>query len=92
MAETFSRDSKAGRIEGSYDPKFKSVVDTFVENFETRDEVGANVAITLEGRTVVDLWGGRKARDGGGLRFEYDRTIEHKIAITASPDGFLKRV
>ena len=64
MAETFSRDSKAGRIEGSYDPKFKSVVDTFVENFETRDEVGANVAITLEGRTVVDLWGGRKARDG----------------------------
>ena len=35
---------------------------------------------------------GRKARDGGDLRFEYDRTIEHKIAITASPDGFLKRV
>ena len=35
---------------------------------------------------------GRKAHDGGPLRFEYDRTIEHKIAITASPDGFLKRV
>lgn len=35
---------------------------------------------------------GRKARDGEALRFEYDRTIEHKIAITASPDGFLKRV
>lgn len=35
---------------------------------------------------------GRSARDGGRLRFEYDRTIEHKIAITASPDGFLKRV
>jgi cephalosporin hydroxylase len=35
---------------------------------------------------------GRRARDGGNLRFEYDRTIEHKIAITASPDGFLKRV
>jgi cephalosporin hydroxylase len=34
---------------------------------------------------------GRKAHDGGRLRFEYDRTIEHKIAITASPDGFLKR-
>jgi cephalosporin hydroxylase len=34
---------------------------------------------------------GRKARDGGDLRFEYDRTIEHKITITASPDGFLKR-
>ena len=35
---------------------------------------------------------GRRARDGGDLRFDYDRTIEHKIAITASPDGFLKRV
>jgi cephalosporin hydroxylase len=35
---------------------------------------------------------GRKARDGGDLRFEYDHAIEHKIAITASPDGFLKRV
>jgi cephalosporin hydroxylase len=35
---------------------------------------------------------GRKARDGGDLRFEYDRTIEHKLAITAGPDGFLKRV
>ena len=35
---------------------------------------------------------GRLARDGDKLRFEYDRTIEHKIAITASPDGFLRRV
>jgi cephalosporin hydroxylase len=34
----------------------------------------------------------RKAHAGGDLHFEYDRTIEHKIAITASPDGFLKRV
>jgi len=35
---------------------------------------------------------GRTARDGARLRFDYDRTIEHKIMITASPDGFLKRV
>jgi cephalosporin hydroxylase len=35
---------------------------------------------------------GRQARVGGGLRFEIDHTIEYKIAITASPDGFLKRV
>lgn len=35
---------------------------------------------------------GRKARDGEALRFAYDRTIEHKLMITASPDGFLKRV
>lgn len=35
---------------------------------------------------------GRKARDGGDLRFDYDRTIENKLMITASPDGFLKRI
>ena len=64
MAETLSRDTKAGKIEGTYDPKFKAVVDAFIENCETRDEVGANVAITLEGKTVVDIWGGKKARDG----------------------------
>ena len=34
----------------------------------------------------------RKARDGAILRFEFDHTIEHKLMITASPDGFLKRV
>lgn len=62
--ENVSRELKAGRIEGSYDPKFKPVYEAFVENFERRDEVGGNVAITLEGKTVVDLWGGRKARGG----------------------------
>ena len=64
MAETLSRETAAGKLEGSYDPKFKSVVDAFVENFERRDEVGANVVLTLEGRTVVDIWGGRKERGG----------------------------
>ena len=53
MAETLSKDTKAGKIEGSYDPKFKPVVDAFIENCETRDEVGANVAITLEGKTEI---------------------------------------
>ena len=62
--ESLSKETKAGVLQGSYDAKFKPVVDAFVENFEKHDEVGANVAITLEGKTVVDLWGGKKARDG----------------------------
>lgn len=36
--------------------------------------------------------GNLKGKDGRDLRFDYDHTIEHKIAITASPDGFLKRI
>ena len=35
---------------------------------------------------------GRKAADGGNLKFEIDKQIESKIMITASTDGFLKRV
>jgi cephalosporin hydroxylase len=35
---------------------------------------------------------GRTANAGGDLQFEYDRTLEHKLMITASPDGFLKRI
>ncbi len=35
---------------------------------------------------------GRTARDGGALHFDYDRTVEYKLMITASPDGFLKRL
>ncbi|MES1991525.1 MAG: serine hydrolase domain-containing protein [Pseudomonadota bacterium] len=60
----FSRETSAGLLEGEYDPKFKGVVDVFVENYEKNDEVGANVALTLEGKTLVDLWGGRKERGG----------------------------
>jgi CubicO group peptidase (beta-lactamase class C family) len=59
-----TQETSAGTVEGFYDPKFRPVYEAFVENFEMRGEVGANVSLTLEGRTLVDLWGGRKAKDG----------------------------
>ncbi|MCC6707470.1 MAG: beta-lactamase family protein [Gammaproteobacteria bacterium] len=62
--KTLSLDTPQGRIEGLYDSAFTAVADAFVANFTERDEVGASVALTLEGRKVVDLWGGRRARNG----------------------------
>lgn len=62
--DSVSLETPAGRVEGQCDPKFQGVRDAFVENFQARGEVGASVAITLEGRTVVDLWGGRTSVDG----------------------------
>jgi len=52
------------RIEGSCDPRFERVRAAFAENFETRNEYGASVAITIDGKPVVDLWAGHsdKAR------------------------------
>lgn len=35
---------------------------------------------------------GRKDIHGAPLAFEYDKTLETKLAFTAAPDGFLKRV
>ena len=61
---TISKNTRVGTVEGEFDPKFEGVVDAFVENFERRDEVGASCCLTLEGRTVADLWGGRVAVDG----------------------------
>ncbi|HRN88625.1 cephalosporin hydroxylase family protein [Hyphomicrobium sp.] len=34
----------------------------------------------------------RMGADGAPLEFEYDRSIEHKLTITAAPDGFLRRL
>jgi len=46
------------RLGGTYEPEFRPVVDAFIENFKVEDEVGAACSIVLDGRTVVDIWGG----------------------------------
>jgi CubicO group peptidase (beta-lactamase class C family) len=48
----------AVKIEGTCDPKFNRVKDAFAENFEKRSEVGAAAAVVLDGKSVVDIWGG----------------------------------
>jgi CubicO group peptidase (beta-lactamase class C family) len=47
-----------GEINGYCDPRFSRVAEEFNRNFKERGEVGGSVCITLEGETVVDLWGG----------------------------------
>jgi CubicO group peptidase (beta-lactamase class C family) len=46
------------QIDGICERRFERVRDVFAENFRSRGEVGAAVAVTLDGRPVVDLWGG----------------------------------
>ncbi|MEU3949772.1 serine hydrolase domain-containing protein [Streptomyces sp. NPDC029526] len=45
-------------VHGHCDPRFAAVREAFEENFRARGELGAAVAVTVDGRTVVDLWGG----------------------------------
>src|SRR5262245_7523926 len=52
-------------IHGSCDPAFEGVRAEFERNFRERGEVGASVCVLVEGRTVVDLWGGVAERTSG---------------------------
>lgn len=45
-------------VHGHCDARFTAVRRAFEENFGERGELGAAVAVTVGGRTVVDLWGG----------------------------------
>jgi CubicO group peptidase (beta-lactamase class C family) len=45
-------------IEGTCDARFERVREAFAENFAKRSDVGAAVAVTIDGRAVIDLWGG----------------------------------
>jgi hypothetical protein len=45
-------------VSGECDPRLGGVQDAFVRNFDERGELGAAVAVWLNGRLVVDLWGG----------------------------------
>jgi CubicO group peptidase (beta-lactamase class C family) len=45
-------------VSGSCDPRFEQVRQAFESNFDQGLDVGASVAVFLEGEPVVDLWGG----------------------------------
>ena len=47
-----------GALGGHCAPGFEGVLAAFRDNFAARQEVGASVCLTHQGRTVVDLWGG----------------------------------
>ena len=52
-------------VSGKCAPKFERVREEFERNFKEREEVGASVCVTLDGKTVVDIWGGTADVDTG---------------------------
>jgi CubicO group peptidase (beta-lactamase class C family) len=48
----------AAEIAGTCDTRFAAVRDAFRENFTAGRELGAGVAVIVEGRAVAELWGG----------------------------------
>ena len=45
-------------VHGSCDPRFEAMRAVLAANLDSADDVGASVAVMLEGEMVVDLWGG----------------------------------
>ena len=66
--------------QGQCDSRFGAVREAFAENFASKSEVGASVAAYLDGKLVVDLWGGH-ADAAGSRPWERD-TIVNVYSIT----------
>jgi CubicO group peptidase (beta-lactamase class C family) len=67
-------------ILGEFDQRFRGVADAFARNLDEGVDVGASVAVVLDGEVVVDIWGGKK--DLGG-REAWDRdTIVNVFSTT----------
>jgi CubicO group peptidase (beta-lactamase class C family) len=64
-------------IQGTCSTQFSDVQVEFERNFTERAEVGASVHVTVDGETVVDLWGG----DAGGRPWT-EETITHVWSCT----------
>lgn len=52
-------------VEGRVEPGFEAVREVFAANFEQHGEVGAAFCLYLDGKPVVDLWGGLADRATG---------------------------
>src|SRR5262250_2158428 len=52
-------------VHGTCAAAFDAVRREFERNFTERGEVGAAVAISVDGQTVVDLWGGTADAESG---------------------------
>lgn len=61
-------------IQGRCDEKFASVKDAFAKNFEHGLDIGASVAVTVEGENVVDLWAG-KLVDAGNKTWQENTIV-----------------
>ena len=73
-------DVAAPTIGGTVEPGFEAVRDAFVRNFTEHGELGAGVAVHVNGKKVVDLWGG--VADPATGRTYDDRTLQLVFSTT----------
>ena len=77
-----TKGDRMAEIQGTCDPRFEGVQATRSRATSTQGlDVGASVAVILDGELVVDLWGGI-ADDGPhhavGARHDHQRVVDHQ--------------
>jgi CubicO group peptidase (beta-lactamase class C family) len=60
MGVNRARVCRVAEIEGEFDERFGGVAEALARNLDDSSDVGASVAVVLEGEPVVDIWGGHK--------------------------------
>jgi CubicO group peptidase (beta-lactamase class C family) len=70
----------ATEVHGICDARFSAVRDAFAQNFEKHGEVGASLALMVDGEMVVDIWGG--SADAAGARPWERDTIVNVFSTT----------
>lgn len=67
-------------VHGFADPKFDKLAELLSTTLDSGDDLGASVSVTVEGETVVDLWGG--FADEGKTRTWDKDTITNVFSTT----------
>ena len=85
LNETFSAGEHRIPSTAAATPRFEPVLDAFMENYRREDEVGSAVSVVVDGRTVVDLWGGW--RDAARQREWQHDTIVCMMSVSKGITG-----
>jgi CubicO group peptidase (beta-lactamase class C family) len=85
LKTTVSHGGKQYAVEGWCDAKFGAARDRFVQNFADGLEIGACIACNIEGRPVLDLWGG--FADKAGTRPWQKDTIVNMMSVSKAITG-----
>ncbi|MBV8463195.1 MAG: beta-lactamase family protein, partial [Acidimicrobiales bacterium] len=59
------------QLQGTWDPRFEGVAQTLSASLDAGTDVGASVAVLVDGELVVDIWGGT-ADEAGTTPWERD--------------------
>ena len=85
LNENFQAQDRLVPLNGYCERRFQPVLDAFIENYRTEDEVGSAVSVVVDGRCVIDLWGGW--RDAARQREWQHDTIVCMMSVSKGITG-----